>query len=297
MDLTLNSEFLASVLGTTATELETSLKEGENLKEQDAINAVILEQFKGRLTDAKRAGKKEGEGRAKREVLTAKEKELREKFSVDGDTLDAIFDNAIAAKIKGHKANPEDVRKSEIYLEDMRAKIAEVEAAKSEFEQYKTGIAAKDLRRKVVAKGLSLLSGELNFALPENETIKNTLTSALFDGLFNGENQFNVTESGDIQVLDKEGNPLRDDMLKVLSFQDLLTSKAGAFFEQKKSDGRKSPANKTQTGGEGGKTYNFPNIKNMSEYMTHYRSLSNIDEKRAFKSYFDDLKSAGKIKD
>src|SRR5688572_27936183 len=113
-----SEEFLADVLGTTVEEITNSLKDGETLKPQEEDESFLKTSFDGLTGKIRHKFKKEGYSWGEKESLTKKGKELKEKFGVEGDTIEEIVENVIETKTTKSSLTPDDVKNSEIYLNE-----------------------------------------------------------------------------------------------------------------------------------------------------------------------------------
>src|SRR5687768_2307656 len=93
----ISEEFLSDVLGTTEGEITEALKDGENWKPEAEIHSFIKTKIDERLHKAKTASRLEGHGRGAKESLTKKEKELKERLGVEGNTIEEIVEAALEA--------------------------------------------------------------------------------------------------------------------------------------------------------------------------------------------------------
>jgi len=98
--------------------------------------------------------------------------------------------------------------------------------------------------------------------------------------------QFKKSEKGEPVVLDKEGNPLRNDLMNEISFDDYVVSKASNWFDKRKDDGRSSPGAQTQIPGAGQNT-KFPVVKSADEFLKTRGTLETLEEKQAFTKQYE----------
>mgnify|MGYP006321290635 FL=1 len=291
-DLTL--EFLADVLETSPGELTQALKDGENFKPQADIEAFVKSQFSEKLLSAKLSGKKEGKSWGEKESLTAKEKALKAKFGVEGSNLDEIVDAAVEAAKQHSKLNPEDVKNSEVYINDtkrlkalLKEKEDEISAKVSSFQKAETMRVAKEA-------GLRLLK-EKNFVLPENEDIKETMLSTLFEKLEDDQTRVSLVD-GKIVILDANGRIKENESgTRELSFEDHFVSKSKKFFPQAVIDNRQSPANKNAGDKPVNTNPDIPEIKNTEDYIKALNAERDVTKQKAIKEHYEKLKEDGTI--
>ena len=293
-----SEEFLASVLGTDPGELTEALKDGETLKPQSEVEAYIKSKFDEVTYRAKKNGHTEGLGRGTKESLTIKERELKEKFGVEGKTIDEVIDNIIEGVKTSTKASPDDVKNSEVFINETKRlkqiiadKDAEMEGTKSTFAKAETLRAARE-------SGLKILKDK-KFVLPDDEDIAGTLLETLFEKLEDQDTRLSISD-GKIVVMDANGRPKENENgTKDISFEDHLTNKAKKFFKIAVADDRKSPANKnTDKPDGGGSDPDLPQIASRQDLM---RELNNLrgqpDKMTALKAQYDKMVEDGSIKE
>lgn len=280
-------EFLAGLTGISQGELSKALKtETEELKSPEEIQSFLSDHFKKKLSSAKN----EGHGRGTRESLTKLEKQLAEEWEIEhkeGMTIQEMA-GAWASKSQkpgsSSKLTPESVKAHDVYVNDMKAEIAKRTALEDQFNQFKTGVEQKELHSFVSGQALPILEKH-KFALPEKQNIKETQFNSFMSDLTSGA-QFKKNEKGEPIVLDKEGNPLRNDLMNEISYEDYVISKASNWFDKRKDDGRTSPgAQSQQPGGAGaGK---FPVVKSANEFFETMGKIEKLEDKQAFKQQYE----------
>jgi hypothetical protein len=293
----ISEEFLASVLGTDAGEITEALKDGDSVKPQDEVEAWIKSKYDEAIYRAKKSGHTEGHGRGLRESLTSKERELKEKFGVEGKTIDEVIDNVIGSVQANSKASPDDVKNSEVYINEtkrLKAIIAEKEA---ELEGAKSSFTKAETLRAARAHGEKLLKAK-NYVLPDDEEIANTLVSTLFEKLEDDNTRLSLAD-GRIVVLDKDGRPKENESgTKDLTFDDLFEQKARKFFKVAAADDRKSPANKKTEGDDPKPAGDMPELKSRNDLITELNKLKgDPDKMQALKAHYDKLVEDGQIKE
>lgn len=105
-------EFLAGLLEKQPTELETTynVSDPENVQE-DVLKKVLSDHIKEVKISALSEGKKQGEGMAKRTVLSNAEKALKETFDIDGSNFDELVENLKAKKFESKGGGDEKIIK------------------------------------------------------------------------------------------------------------------------------------------------------------------------------------------
>ena len=131
-------EQLASLLGKDATELEGTLNLQSSDDVQDDILTRELTNFHKELAITKlNEGKIQGEGKAKRLVMTEAERTLKDTFGIDGKDFNEIVEN-----LKGLKSDSKGDEKlkadAEKWKQTALAKDTEINNLKSQFENIQT---------------------------------------------------------------------------------------------------------------------------------------------------------------
>jgi hypothetical protein len=290
----LSLEFLADVLETSPGELTQALKDGEQFKPQADIEAFVKSQFGEKLLSAKLSGKKEGKSWGEKESLTAKEKALKAKFGVEGANLEEIIDNAVEAAKSHSKLNPEDVKSSEVFISEtkrlkqlLKDKEDEIASKVSSFQKAETMRVAKEA-------GLRLLK-EKNFVLPENEDIKETMLSTLFEKLEDDHTRVSIVD-GKIVILDANGRIKENESgTRELSFEDHFVSKSKKFFTQAVADNRQSPGHKNNEPKPVNTNPDMPEMKNTEDYIKALSSEKDVTKQKAIKEHYNKLVEDGSI--
>ena len=287
-------EFVASVLGTDPGVLAESLKSADgNLKPEAEIQQALKDVFGKKLGDARKTGLDEGYGRGKKEGLSSEEKKLAQKFEIaEYQGIEGLID-AIVSKTSQHsKLNPDDVRKSEHYITDIQAKNDEIKKLKGEFESFKGQVEFEKVSAKVNSAIKTIIENPDNkYVLPTNPTIRENLFNSMVNNIWRGEFKFDVNDKA-IGVLDKEGQPIRDEMLVPVSFEDFVHGHAKGFFEIAQGDNRSGTGAQTQGAGAG-QAFKF---QNSEDYLKQYTSETDPIKRAAMKASFDQQVSKGLIK-
>ncbi len=293
--LEITTEFIADVLGTPHGEIEQALKDGENFKPKADVEAFLKSKIEERIYKAKQSGKTEGKDWGRKELLTTKEKELKAKLGVEGNynTIEEIVDAAIEAAKKHSTLNPDDVKNSEVYINEtkrLKALLAEkdneIKSTVQTFSKKETMRAAKDL-------GLRFLK-EKNFVLPENEVIKEEMLDTLFEKLENDQTHLSLVD-GKIVVLDANGKVKENETgTKELTFEDHFVARAKRLFPIAVADNRQSPGNKPaqeKPAPQG----DFPEMKSMDDLIKAINGEKDVVKQKAIKAHYDTLVESGTI--
>jgi hypothetical protein len=290
----ISTEFLANALGASQGEIDQALKDGENFKPQEAVESYIKSKVDEIVFKAKQSGKKEGKDWGLKESLTSKEKALKEKFGVEGANLDEIVDAAVEAAKQHSKLNPEDVKSSEVYINETKRLKSLVEAKEKEIEEKVSSFAKTETMRAAKEAGLRLLK-EKNFVLPDNEDIKDTMLSTLFEKLEDDQTRISV-QDGKIVVLDANGRIKENETgTKELTFEDHFVSRSKKFFPQAVADNRQSPANKNQGDKPGAANPDMPEMKSTGDLIKALNAERDPAKQKTIKAHYDQLVTDGVI--
>lgn len=297
MKVEMSLEFMANLLGKKAPELEATLKaEDGELKAQGEIESYFKSEFSNRLKEAKTSGKKEGKGWGQRETREEVEKELSQLLKVDSAPLEDMVQAYTGKVLESSKKalTPEDIRASDVFKEALKKERTKVQELSQEFEQFKSQISTKQKRTAVRSKLKNILKSN-NFRLPQDETILDTRVDLLIDRMFE-QHDFQVNEQGNVLVMDKEGNPVQDEMFNNVPFTEWSKKKATLVFDVAEGDNRISPGNKTQVPGQPGPAnYSFPKIENTEQFFSEMDKMDDLEQKEAFQKHFEDLVERGQI--
>lgn len=236
--------------------LYTENDDGEQVLKDDAAQ-VLIDMDAARIKRIREesgqdGGKKfeEGYNKARKEVLTKFENDVRERFGITSDKtgIDLIAEygemvgkggSITAEKIKTH---PEFLK---IEKEWRVNHEAEVEKVKNEFTEFRNNIE----RNQKLSKVKSVAEQEflkLNPSLSE-DPVKAKRQTEMFLSRFDGydydivDNDI-VVKKGDSRLEDGHGNPI--------GFGNLVKNEAEQLFDFRKQEDRGSPGNQT-TGGSG----------------------------------------------
>ena len=184
----------------------------------------------------------DGYKKAKGEVLTEFEKEVKSKFGIESDkTGQDLVDFIVQEKTKksGSGGTSEDeIKRSKPYL-DLESKWkADFEKLKTDAEAEKNeiinGYKSEKTFSDVSQKALSIFNG-LNPILPATKEIADKQVNNFVNSL---KGSFNFDIQGDrVVVLDKEGKVVQDAHGNSRSFEDIVKSEAGGLFEFKANNG------------------------------------------------------------
>ena len=127
-------EQLASLLGKDATELQGALNLESQADVPDEILTRELTNFTKELSVTKfNEGKKQGEGMAKRLVMTEAEKTLKDTFGIDGSNFNEIVENLKGLKSE-NKADEKLLKERDQWKATALSKDTEIQNLKTQFE-------------------------------------------------------------------------------------------------------------------------------------------------------------------
>jgi hypothetical protein len=188
-------ESLASLLGKEATELTTTLNVdiGQEVDENQ-VSKLLSEHINLIKITSLSEGKKQGEGKAKREVLTDVEKRLKSEFEVDGDNFDALLTGLKS------KVGKVEIKTDEKVLQELNAWKQKAATAQSELDKFKSDFERQQVISQVKTK-LNPILEKFEFA---TEKVKEIAISNLLqdkDFLISGETTFIVENGNPIGAL------------------------------------------------------------------------------------------------
>lgn len=238
------------------------LKEGEEITEDDVLNA-LLDEDSNRVAGLKEAGNttgkfQEGYAKAKKEVLSALEAELKTKFEFESDKtgLDLV-DEIVSFKLanvgtgKKGEVTEDDVKKHPAY-QSLESKYKTDLKKKEEewsgkLEEIQEGYKKKEVFGSVKNKALVLLDS-LKPVLPSNANVAANQKEWFVRDL----EGYEYDTQGDRIVVMKDGKVLEDKHGHSIGFDDFVKSTASNFFEFQKNNGGGNANNREEEGGNGG---------------------------------------------
>jgi hypothetical protein len=185
-------ETLASVLKKDATELSTALNVESGQEVDDTQVSKLLSEHINLITVTSLSeGKKQGEGKAKREVLTDVEKRLKSEFEVDGGNFDELLTGLKS------KVGKVEIKADEKVLQELSAWKQKATEAQTELEKFKS-----DFERQKV---ISQVKNYLNPIIDKFEFATDKVKEIAIDNLLNGKD---FLISGDTTFIVENGNPV-----------------------------------------------------------------------------------------
>lgn len=281
-------EFLTAFLGTTykmPAEKVASLFNEDGTVKDNALQDLLT-------VDATRIASLKSEGqtmfdngfkKAQSEVLSLREKEIKEKYGVTTDKkgLDLI-DEIVTAKA-GQKVEmePEKVKLHPEYIklqDDLTNKLKTTETELNQ--KYKTleeGYAKEKTFGVISKKADSILAG---YGLPEDEKLSNNQKKLLHLQL----NEYSFQPNGeDFIVVDKEGKVVNDEYGHRKSFDSLVNEIAGNYWpklEGERRTGTGATNNAAQNNNQAAKPNDYKGkIKTSQDYVDSMSKAKNAEER------------------
>lgn len=292
---------LAVVLGTAyktqEDELNAILPETEEDFDESKFKDGFLQLDKDRITTIKAKGSEkfdQGYNKAKSEVLTAFEKELKEQFSIDEDDLQGI---ELVSKIVSVAEEKAGKKPSKLTLEEIK-KLPEViqlltereNAFKTEKKELEDGynqkiaeFGKKETFNRVSKKALSIMDG-LNLVLSEDPTKASNQKNVILNALKDFDYQDN--EAKDDFIVLKDGKRHEDEHGHGVVFESLVKNLSLNYYDQRQADDRSTPPGQDDKGHKG--KFSVKNLpKTEAEYAKFMTDTSiPIEDRMAVKEAY-----------
>lgn len=224
-------------------EVDSLLQESENNTGETAL-AAILAKDRERVADLMKPKPgqtfQDGYKKAKAEVLTTLETELKEKYNLSTDATGLeLVEEAINAKSgnKGAKLSDDEIKKHPIYQQlekDLRKQLKDKDAEmETKVTELQTSFQKNQVFADVSKDGLQMLDG-LKPVLPNSPTVAGTLKNKFVEEfkVFDYEKQ----ADGKWLVM-KDGQVQKNAHGHTLYLEDLVKEKAGNYFEFQQNNG------------------------------------------------------------
>lgn len=271
---------LSRVYKVEDTEIDTLLSETTT---DDAGVTDLLERDKTRVSEISKPvpGKtfQDGYKKAKSEVLTTFETDIKNKYGIDADVTGIDLVEAVVAEnsktIDPTKITDDVVKRHPVFqtLERDQKKLlkqkddewtAKYEAREKEYRQAET-------LGTVSSKALEILTG-LNPVVSAKSEVASNIQQAFLGTLKNYE--FDLQDGGKrIVILDKEGKVVTDGHGNSLEFDALVKGNAAQFYEFKANNGGNNAGN-----GKPGNESGNGNGQNTGNYPAGITKPTNFDE-------------------
>ena len=233
----------------------------------------------------------DGFKKAKSEVLTDFEKELKEKFGLESDKMGLeLVEELVSKKSEGGQGGDltEDAIKRSKVFQDMESNLKkQITTVKTEYEtkinEIQDGYKAEQTFSNVSQKALQIFNG-LNPILPQNKTVADNQVKIFVNTL--KDFKFDVQDER-IVVMDKDGKVLEDGHGNSRSFEDIVKETASGLFEFKANNGGSGSGNGGQGQGGSGSSYagNVPKTFEELEKVMSDTSISIEDRSNIMAEY------------
>ena len=239
MEITLNIEQLALLFDKSADEITEAFKEGET---GENFSTLFNDRLKAVASDVRN----EQYSRAKKEVLSEKEKQIAESFGLEPKKIDDLISEIVKAKeseLTKQLDNSDQIAtlesKFEASIPEKETLIQELQGKlNDQLQQFER----TNLEREVQSQLPTILK-ENNFVIPDGKPGENALRAITNSLVQNAR----LTDQG-IQIVDEDGNPLKQDF-KAVTFSNFAANKAKDWLLQAASDGRQGTGSRTQQPG------------------------------------------------
>ena len=296
---------LAKTLNIGESELSSALLDGDKLKAEApkfledkyaAKFASIKDEEKAKYDEAK----KNIEGKVTKETAQKFENALRAKYGLSSEKQGDELLTELYAKVDSFKnatSEPDKVRASDTYLNDINELKKQIEAQKeeaakpfkTELETLKSKIATDQINSAVLAKADAFISSlQIRDDLPK-ETREAIIASAK-QNILNGA-KYKMLENGEIVVVNDDGTLKKDHLNADVKIDDIIKT-AAVIIPVKAAGDKGSGGNGGNGGGQGGNggnggAYNGPMPKDSAEMTKILHEM-----RTSGKSTKDDIKAA-----
>lgn len=294
-------EVLATVLGTEPGSVSDALKADDNeWKPQADIDAYFKNTFNTKLKSVRKEGHDEGHGRATRETLTAKEKEIREKYGLKGNTLDELLEEMSSNKGEGKSDLDEESIKAHPFFQSTVQKFQDkIREKDQEVKTIQEGVRVKEMEGELRKLATSIVDNKENkFLIPEdpaNPAVRQMQIDLYFEQLKKG--KWKVDEGKLLALNDKGDDILKDDSYNPISSEAYAKSIAERMFPKAKGEQREAPGVHTKPNGSNGNgsAFNFPKFKDQAEAMAYIGKTTDPKELDALQEHIQALKAEGAL--
>lgn len=286
MDNVLFSGELASLAGLSTDALKSKLADEEgNLKEGAAqtFASLVLDKFKAQEREAKEQHYQRGI-REKGEAIEAALKPLLKQYDVNAGRAEEAIQE-LAEKIKGqpptgggNELTKEEIAKHPAFKSLLEERTTDVvakwqekhTALQSEYDQFKQAATREKLANTVRANTRAILEKE---GRQPHYGTKGANAAINMFWAYHGLDNVKIAEDDTPQMLDKDGNVLRDEMSNPVSFDKFVESNWILGFKEAAGNG--SPPH--QPGRSGGQS--APNLSDRAAFDNAYNAAKTPQEK------------------
>jgi hypothetical protein len=269
--------------------------DGETLKD-DALQTLLNKDVE-RVTELTKGSKEkfdEGYKKAQKEVLSARETEIKEKYGITSDLKGLeLIDAVIAATApNAGELTDEQVKKSKPYLDLKESIPTEVQKATKaiadEYNNFKQGVEKTKLLGVVKNKALPLLES-WNPILSQNPTVASNQKSIFERELeslqyrMDGERVILLDEDGKTDKLDAHGQRV--------DFEKHIRGIADKYYDFKQGVDKGSPENKNDGGNGDGKDKKYV-VKDESDFKQQFVTAKTPQEKAGIYTAWEQTQKA-----
>lgn len=270
-------------------------KNGETeLSESEIVSKILnidVERVKKLKEDTGKEKFQEGIKKAKKEILSELETEVKEKFQIESSNTGLDLINEIVEKTSkpNDQVTEDAIRRSKLFLDmetNLKNQIKEKEETfQKELTTVKNTYEGEKIFSSVNKSAMKILN-ELNPILPQNKTIADNQVQTFLDRF----KDFDFELQDDrIVVMDKDKKVLKDAHGNTRTFDEIVKERASGFFELSQNNGGSGSGNGGNgQGGSGSGGAGRPAPKNMDE-LTKIMTDETIDgaEKLAIAEAFE----------
>lgn len=282
--LPVSLDSLSDLLGINASEFSTLFEEKDGEKvpvNQSAIDTFVKDRFKKKvdslLEDSGSDKIKEARDRARKEVY----QEIEDEAKKEGITMH--WSNDKLAKIKEHyleesKMNPDDVKKSDIFIQAMKEKVDEINVLKEQHAQEIRTRHQNQVKTKFVDHLLTEFTKEgSKLQVPADPNIaRNLIEMMVTSKMMDEDNRVDIVDDKFV-ILGKDGKPKKDEKTYNVVDVDKYAYNVArqSFFPEITPDKIDAPDPSKETGekikikeGEKVQEYDVPVFKTEDELST-----------------------------
>lgn len=243
------------------------------LKEILTEDAARIERLKG---DNFEGTYQQAYAKAKKEVLTARETELKEKYGIDSektglDLIDAIITEKSAQAAKGATPDENTVKTSPAYIaleKQLKKQVSDTEKTWSEkYNALEAQRNADKVFAGVKAKAETLLKG-LNPVESKNPNVAANIKNQFFAALEQGY-KFETAQDGTVIIKDAEGNVKSDAHGHNLTLDALVKDVSSNYYDFAENNGGANAGNENGDGKQGAYQGATPQFKTEAEVMKY----------------------------
>jgi hypothetical protein len=249
--------FLAKVLKKSDGDIDAILDASNGT--EDSVLAELLDLDKTRVSELTKPKDgqtfQDGYKKAKKEVLSTLEQELKDKYEIESDATGIELVDAIVttkAKTGKKELTEDDVKKHPVYQQAETAHKKALKEANTQWEaklneqttQYKKGETFNVIKSKALE-----IRNAMQPVIPGNPKVASNVEAAFISSL-NGF-EYDLQDNGARIVIMKDGKVVDDGHGHSLDFEKHVKDSAAGYYEFKQNNGGGNAGNGEQGGGSG----------------------------------------------